>query len=143
MNSTTAVSSASGPPTNNRHDTMADQSSSRFSTAYNNLRKAADANPEFFTLARDVHKRTDDGSVLLMHALLEGLKEAYEAGRAGKPVPQPKLVQPIANVKKHFAGDGWRGDPEPAPVAPRVSRRPAPAAQPAPAARRAVRGAPR
>lgn len=82
---------------------MADAASVKFAQAYKALRKAADAAPEYFDLARDVLRRHDDGSVLLAHALMMGLQQAYEAGLAGKPVPPPTLVgtttklQSIAN----------------------------------------------
>ena len=78
---------------------MADAASVKFAQAHKALRKAADASPEYFDLARDVLRRHDDGSVLLLHALMLGLQQAYEAGRAGKPVPLPTLVRTSAELQ--------------------------------------------
>jgi hypothetical protein len=105
---------------------MADAASVKFAQAYKALRKAADANPEYFDLAREVLRRHDDGSVLLMHALMMGLQQAYDAGRAGKPVPLPTLVQTSAELKSIAnRGDEAEEEPAAAPARPqRVSRTP-------------------
>ncbi len=95
------------------------------------LNKAASANPAWFDIARDVLRRTDDGSVLLLHAMLEGLKDAYERGKAGLPPPPLKLVEPVANYKEPEHLDAV----EAAPAAKRVTRRAAPAPAPAPVKR--------
>lgn len=111
---------------------MSSRESVNFGVAHRALQKAADASPEWFDRARDVLKRTDDGSVLLMHALLEGLKAAYDAGRAGKEPPPLQYVQSIAEMqKKNKASDDETGpDMHPAAVARRSTRRPAPQPEP-------------
>ena len=77
---------------------MAQPAAINFGLAYKALQKAADAHPEWFDRARDVLKRTEDGHVLLLHAVLEGLQEAYEAGQRGRGLPPLRFVQSIANA---------------------------------------------
>jgi hypothetical protein len=116
---------------------MADQANVRFAQATKALKKAADADPEWFDVARDVLRRSDSGSVLLLHALLDGLKEAYECGRQNKGPPPLRFVQSIAKMQEEAAAER-----EP-PAAPRLRRAPQPKpveVKPAPV-RRVVRGA--
>lgn len=121
---------------------MSDRASVTFAQAHKALCKSADANPDWFRLACDTLKRTDDGKVLLLQAMLEGLKEAYEYGKAGKGLPPLKHLQSIAmpGTDKNKVPD-WRAsaaEPEPEVAAARPrSRRPAPAPvqQPAPVPR--------
>lgn len=121
---------------------MPSRESTNFAEAHRKLQKAAQQNPEWFDRARDVLKHTDDGSMLLLHALMDGMREAYEAGRAGKEPPPLRLVQSSAELRS-LNSNAWREEPagpdmHPAAVARRTSRRavPVPDAQPAPARRR-------
>ncbi len=87
---------------------MPDIASIKFAEARRALEKSAGAAPEWFDRANDVIARTKNGDTILIHAILEGLKAAYEAGQAGKGLPPLKLVQPIATnaaAAKHAAAE--------------------------------------
>lgn len=110
---------------------MPNPESTKFGELHRKLQKAADAAPEFFDLARDVMKRYDLRDALLMHALMDGLREAYEAGRAGRGLPTLRFVQSIADMKKAAeVSDTADAAPEAVEVSnARRSRRPAPSNQ--------------
>lgn len=110
---------------------MADNASVRFAAAYKKMHKAGQADPAWFDRARDVLKRADSGDTLLLHALADGLREAYEAGKAGRGLPPLKLVEPGSTKTEQETATAWRAEARPAPApATRITRRPAPAPVP-------------
>lgn len=113
---------------------MPDRAAVNFAAARKALQKAADQHPEWFDRARDALRRSDEGKVQLLHAMMDGLREAYEAGRAGKPPPPLKYVKSIATMKEEAQPAPqrvMRSKPaEPvAPARPRMMRRAAPVEQ--------------
>lgn len=120
---------------------MPDSASMKFGVAWKALHKAAAADREWFTRANDIMALSNSGDYLAVHAIMIGLKAAYEAGRAGKGLPPliDKNMQSIA--ERRLAKSSWReetpskppskakvAEPEEEPAAPsskRVLRRPA------------------
>lgn len=123
---------------------MPSQASINFSEAHARFSKAADKTPEWFDRANDAYAATGDGKKLLLHAIMDALKEAYDAGRSGKGLPPLHIVEPHATRAAAAKAAGRQSSAEPQQAATtkpgRVSR--TPPATPAPAVpKRITRGA--
>lgn len=82
---------------------------------HNRMERAEEDAPEWLDLAREVLARWESGELYLLHAVAEGLKDAYRRGQSGQEVeaPEPPPAQIIRRTRAPAA---------PAPTATRVRR---------------------